>query len=104
MTGYESLLLEGEKIGFQKGKIEEKIMMATKLLQTGMSKEIIMNISGVNEVTLDLLQLNITNQFGNKTFQDLLAKHLIQTFSFFSNETVAKFTQLPVIEIDNISS
>ncbi|MGL5784709.1 MAG: Rpn family recombination-promoting nuclease/putative transposase [Alphaproteobacteria bacterium] len=49
ITIQEDALYEGQKLGLEKGKAEEKIVIARKLLFTGMSREDVCKITGLEQ-------------------------------------------------------
>ena len=108
MTGYESLLLEGEKRGIQKGKLrneqENIIETALKLLSHNMSDDFIIDITGIDIDTLSILRTAFADNFKTQNLQLQLAKHLILHFKHLENKDIAAFAKLEEVLVQTLKS
>ena len=98
---YENILEEGIERGIEKGREREKffrdIKRSIKSLENGLDKEVILNIfETLNKDTLELLAVNVTNEFKVPVFQKSLAAHLFMNFSSLTNEDIATLCKLDI--------
>lgn len=101
MTGYETLLMEGEKKGLQKGlqkgyreKELDLILSVKNLIFYGITDDIILKSNKIDADVLTLLRKNIETDFKNVEMQSKLVLELIERYIYLKMEDIADITKL----------
>ncbi len=113
MSTYDNILLEGLEQGLEKGlekglergSVLEVLKGGIKSLEKSLDKDFILEIfEALDKDTLEILAVNVTNDFKVPVFQKALAAHLILTFKCLTEEDIAMFSKLELEEISKMKN